>query len=111
MYAGHDFTAHHDRPVEAHRLNTPSLQPLPHDQSHSCLRSPFHRAHFLGAHYVITHAVMAVCLVWVIHIRQKHQVIVLYLHGMDELGGGESPAIPDIVRSEVDPWGAEWPAP
>ena len=97
--------------MEARQLNTASVLPLPHKQAHPPLRSPGRSAYRLGSHDVVTQVVMAVCLVWNLCLRHQHQVVVTKMHGPGGLGEAEVSAVPDVVCSEVNPWGAGQPAP
>ena len=85
--------------------------PLPHNQYHLPLRSPGLSAHRLLSQYAVSQAVKAVRLVRDLCIHQHHQVVVAELHVTDFLGEAKAPAVPDVLRSEVDPWAAGRPAP
>ena len=54
---------------------------------------------------------MAVLFVRDLCLHQQHPVVFSELHGPDGLGEAKYPSIPDVIRSEVDPWGLGRPVP
>ena len=45
-----------------------------------------------------------------IHLRQEHEVIVPLLDGKNRLGEAKAKDVPNIVRPQVESWGAGQPA-
>ena len=67
---------------------------------------PIRSDYLLGAHNFLPQAFVSVNLVRNLHLRQKYQVVFTKMHGTDGLGQAKGTAVPNIISSEVQYWGA-----
>ena len=74
LAVGDDLAAHHVRPVEARRLDAPSLWSVLEDQACSPLCSASFRHDRWQLHHVVTQPAVAIGLVSDFGLRQYHQV-------------------------------------